>query len=85
MYRHLKKPATGSNHTMTRPDTRYNRSDPPNLILPKSDRFLKSISYTGPKLWATLPKDLKDINDLDRFKSEMRRKVDVEFSQLQSV
>lgn len=42
-----------------RPLTRYATSRPPTFVKPKTSRFLDSVTYQGPKIWADLPSHAK--------------------------
>lgn len=44
-----------------RPQTRYALSRPPDFDVPKTERFLRSVIYQCPKLWAELPNYVKNL------------------------
>lgn len=64
------KPSTQS---VNRPTTRYNETNPPNFVAPKTQRFLSSITYQAPKIWADLPNRIKSIVDTFEFEREIRK------------
>lgn len=66
------KPTTEVVHGQVRPNTRYNLSNVPSLITPKTKRFQKLVSYTGPCLWTSLPRGVRDIGDPDKLKFVVR-------------
>lgn len=85
MFRQMKKNEPGELSAIKRPNTRFYFTTLNNLPTPRSDRFLKSIAYTGPNLWASLPKEVRVLNDLEKFKVEIRRMVNLEFSELSRI
>lgn len=53
------------------PSTRYNTSFPPEFVRPNTTRFLISITYQGPKIWAALLNHVKSCADLTVFICEI--------------
>lgn len=68
-----------------RPATRYALSRPPDMVRPRSEKFLKSVVYQGPKLWADLPPQMKTLNELPTFDREIRKIIKIEFDGLTSI
>lgn len=65
--------------------TRYSASKPPIFVSPRSNKFLNSISYQAPLLWAGLPNDIKKISDYDKFSSSVKKIVRAELAQLDRI
>lgn len=65
--------------------TRYGMSNPPIFDRPRSTRFVTSVAYQVPMLWAALPNDLKFIADPDRFNSQVRKLIWKELEELDRV
>lgn len=55
--------------------TRFSASRPPTFTRPHSVKFLNSITYQGPKLWADLPSHIKILNDVTKFNSEIHKLI----------
>lgn len=68
-----------------RPNTRYASARPLTFVKPKSSRFLESVTYQGPKLWADLPNNVKNLNDAGTFDKEIRMILHNEFLNNNSV
>ena len=56
--------------------TQATRSSFQKLTLPsqKSNRGLRTITYLGPRLWNSLPRDLKASNNANTFKHKLKNK-----------
>lgn len=80
MFKLHKNSKMSDEDSTVRPNTRYQLTNDPTLITPRNDRFLRSVSYAGPKLWASLPREVKDIGDMDKFKTTVRRSIDLELA-----
>lgn len=52
---------TDTDHT--RRFTRYASACPPSFEKSNTSRFIESVTYQGPKLWADLPTHVLDLND----------------------
>lgn len=63
------------NHLLddSRPVTRFSSSRPPIFDRPGCERFLNSVTYQAPKLWAELPVHVKNMNDSSFFDREIRK------------
>lgn len=70
---------TAINLTQSRPLTRYSAARPPIFDKPNTTRFIESVTYQGPKLWADLPSDVKNLNDIRTFDREIRKLTKAEF------
>lgn len=64
--------------SLTRPSTRYSNARPPVFERPNTSRFIQSVTYQRPKLWADLPADLKNLNDISTFDREIRKLIRTE-------
>lgn len=62
-------------------NTRSQNAFPIELIAPKSDKFLRSISYQGPRLWSELPAQIKKL-PYDAYCTEIKRKIQAEMDEL---
>lgn len=62
-------------------NTRSQSAFPVGLPAPKSDKFLRSISYQGPRLWSDLPGDIKRL-PYDAFCKEIRNKIQSDMTEL---
>lgn len=71
--------------THTRPSTRYGVSRPPVFTHPKTSKFLRSVTYSAPLLWASLPNELKVLNDPGKFNSAVRKLVQAEIETLSRI
>lgn len=67
---------------LNRPQTRYSSDE---FVRPNSTRFLNSVTYQGPKIWASLPNYIKACEDLDSFTREAKKYLDLEMSALTSI
>lgn len=56
-----------------RPMTRYASARPPNFEKLNTTRFVESVTYQDPKLWAKLPSHMKNLNDVTTFDRELRK------------
>lgn len=63
---------------VNRATTRYSASRPPTFTRPNCVKFLNSVTYQGPKLWANLPAQMKNLNDMSKFSSEVKNLVNDE-------
>ena len=50
-----------------------NNTDKKTFRRPTNDKYKKSITYQGPKLWNSLPGNLKKIDSYHEFKSQVNR------------
>lgn len=79
MYSRMLAQERGLILNQNRPQTRFASSRPPLFERPNSDRFLKSITYQAPKLWAELPAwNKKNMNESSFFHREVRKLVKAE-------
>lgn len=62
-----------------RPMTRYAAARPPIFEKPKTAKFVESVTYQGPKIWAELPNPLKSLNDFPTFDREFRKLIKDDF------
>lgn len=69
----------------TRPLTRYGTARPPIITHPKTTKFHRSVTYTAPFLWASLPNEVKLINDPDKFNCAVRKLIHAELTTLTRV
>lgn len=81
MYKRVLQNDTESEYESSdgRPVTRFALTCPLSTVRPHSGRFLESVTYQGPKIWAELPNQVKSLNDADSFDREVRRILHVEF------
>lgn len=62
-------------------NTRAQSAFPIGLVAPKSEKFFRSISYQGPRLWSELPGDIKRL-PYDAYCVEIKKKIQVEMNNL---
>lgn len=65
--------------------TRYNMARPPTFDVPKSAKFLNTITYVAPALWASLPTECKTILDSGKFNVEIRKLIRNELNYIDNV
>lgn len=65
-----------------RPLTRYSVARPPTITRPKTSKFHRSVTYSAPSLWASLPNEVKLLDDPDKFDSAVRKLVQTELETL---
>lgn len=88
MFRRSRGMGIGSakeNHSDPKPKTRYNNTYPVELIRPHSTKFQNSVAYQGPKLWASLPREIKNSNNINTFTKEVKKLLDYEMTNIVSV
>lgn len=68
-----------------RPMTRYALSQPPEIDTSKTEKFLRSITYQGPKIWADLPNHVKNMNDVAVFVTEVKNMIRSEIASIESL
>lgn len=61
------------------PLTRFASLRLPVFVTPRSSKFLDSVTYQGPKLWANLPNHVKNLNDAFASDREIRKIIHEEF------
>lgn len=52
---------------------------------PFNDKFLRSVTYQGPKLWNELPSHIRNLGDTPTFDREIRNMLRDEFNNLTSI
>lgn len=83
--RMLKSECKDGNIGCNRPSTRYSVARPPNITHPKTSKFHRSVTYSAPFLWASLPNEIKLLNDPDKFGSAVKKLIQVELESLSKV
>lgn len=64
--------------------TRSQNAFPIRLVATKSNSFLKSISYQGPRLWSDLPGQTKRL-PYDAFCTEIKRRIQMEMNEISQI
>lgn len=85
MFAKMSNSTVSSTAPLKRRITRYGSSRLPVFDTPRSTRFLNTVTYQGPALWAALPNWLKVISDAYKFNTEIKKIIWAEFAKLSYV
>lgn len=84
MYRRLLLQSRGT-ETHLRLNTRSNDALLMSIDKPNTERFVRSVTYQGPKLWNELPPNIRNINDCSKFECEVKKLIKAEFEVMTSL
>lgn len=74
-----------SNQNRSVVNTRINAGPILDCVLPKTAMFARSIAYRGPRLWAELPAEIRNINEIEIFRAQVMNTIQAEFNDMINV